>query len=59
VFLEAWTEGEGKKDQDILGAAGNLQPRWPWPTTEDFADRFAEASRHLGCYSPGTGCSSR
>jgi hypothetical protein len=45
VFIKAWTEGEGKKDQDILGAAGNPQPRWPWPTTADFDARFAEASR--------------
>jgi hypothetical protein len=45
VLIKAWTEGEGKKDQDILGAAANPEPRWPWPTTEDFAGRFAEASR--------------
>ena len=45
VFIKAWTEGEGKKDQDILGAAVNPQPRWPWSTTEDFDARFAEASR--------------
>jgi hypothetical protein len=45
VFIKAWTEGEGKKDQDILGAAVNPQPGWPWPTTEDFSGRLAEASR--------------
>jgi hypothetical protein len=45
VFIKAWTEGEGKKDQDILGAAVNSRPRWPWPTTADFDARFAEASR--------------
>jgi hypothetical protein len=45
VFIKAWTEGEGKKDQDILGAALNPQPRWPWATTEDFAARYAEACR--------------
>jgi hypothetical protein len=45
LFIKAWTEAEGKKDQDILGAATNLQPRWPWPTTEDFGGRFAEVSR--------------
>jgi hypothetical protein len=47
VFIKAWTEGEGKKDQDILGADVNPQPRWPWPTTEDFGGRFAEASQWL------------
>jgi hypothetical protein len=45
MFIKAWTEGEVKKDQDILGAAVDSQPRWPWPTTEDFGGRFAEASR--------------
>jgi hypothetical protein len=45
VFIKAWTAGEGKKDLDILGAAVNPQPRWPWPTAEDFDARFAEASR--------------
>jgi hypothetical protein len=45
VFIKAWTEVEGKKDQDILGAGESPQPRWPWSTTEDFAARFGEASR--------------
>ncbi|MBV9124358.1 MAG: hypothetical protein JO112_13445, partial [Planctomycetes bacterium] len=45
LLIKAWTEGEGKKDRDILGAAGNPQPRWPWPTTEEFGGRVAEASR--------------
>jgi hypothetical protein len=45
VFIKAWTESEGKKDQEILGAAANPRPRWPWLTTEDFCDRLAEASR--------------
>ena len=45
VFIKAWTEGEGKKDKDILGAAVNPQPRWPWSTTGEFGSRFAEASR--------------
>jgi hypothetical protein len=45
VFIKAWTAAEGKKDQDILVAAENPQPRWPWATPEEFAARFAEASR--------------
>jgi hypothetical protein len=45
VFIKAWTESEGKKDLDILGAAVNSQPSWPWSTTEDCYDRFAGASR--------------
>lgn len=44
-FIKAWTEGEGKKDQEILDAAVNPQPRWPWSTAEEFAIRFAEASQ--------------
>lgn len=45
VFIKAWVTAEGKKDQDILAAADNPQPRWPWSTSEDFEDRFAKASR--------------
>jgi hypothetical protein len=45
VFIKAWTEGEGRKDQEIVGAAANPQPRWPWPTPEDFGSRFAEVSQ--------------
>jgi hypothetical protein len=45
VFIKAWTEGEGKKDLDILDAAANPQARWPWSTAEEFGVRFAEASR--------------
>src|SRR5205814_10473748 len=43
VFIKAWTEGEGKKDQDILDAAVNPQPCWPWPTAKEFSARFEEA----------------
>ena len=44
MFIKAWTEDEGRKDQEILSAAVNAQPRWPWSTTGVFADRLAEAS---------------
>jgi hypothetical protein len=44
ALIKAWTEGEGKKDQEILTAAVNPQPRWPWSTTADFAGRLAEVS---------------
>jgi hypothetical protein len=44
-FIKVWTEGEGKKDADILSVGRNFQPRWPWPTAEDFGARFAEAIR--------------
>ncbi len=43
VLIKAWAEGAGKKDQDILGAAGNERPRWPWTTGEEFRARRAEA----------------
>jgi len=45
VFIKAWTESEGRKDADIFDAASNPQPRWPWPTAEEFQSRLAEASR--------------
>ena len=32
VFIKAWTEGEGKKDQEILAAAVNPQPAPPPPS---------------------------
>src|SRR5262245_41691929 len=41
VFIKVWTEGEGKKDLDILSAAANPQPRWPWSTAEEFGERLA------------------
>lgn len=43
-FIKAWTLGEGKKDQAILEVAVNPEPCWPWPTTQDFGNRFAEIS---------------
>src|SRR5271170_2584285 len=45
VFIKAWTEGEGKKDQDILGAAVNPQPIWPWSTKEEFVVRIDDVIR--------------
>jgi hypothetical protein len=48
TFIKAWTEGEGKKDQEILAAAANAQSRWPWSTTEAFASRLTEAGRREG-----------
>ncbi len=44
LFIKAWTESEGKKDQEVLAAAVNPQPRWPWAATADFASRLAKAS---------------
>lgn len=44
-FIKAWTEDEGKKDQEILAAAVNPEPGWPWSTTEEFATRFEIATR--------------
>jgi hypothetical protein len=50
TFIKAWTQAEGKKDQDILAAAPNPQPRWPWPTADAFSARLAEVS----CEGSGT-----
>jgi hypothetical protein len=47
VFIKAWTEGEGRKDQEILAAADNPRPRWPWSSTEEFAGRLTAASERL------------
>jgi hypothetical protein len=45
VLIKACTEGEGEEEQDILGAAVNPRPCWPWSMTEDFDARLAEAGR--------------
>lgn len=47
TLIKAWTESEGKKDQEIFAAAANAQPRWPWPTTDDFAGRLTQANERL------------
>ena len=44
TFIKAWTESEGKKDQDILGAAVNAQPPWPWSTIDEFRARLDAAN---------------
>jgi hypothetical protein len=45
ALIKAWTDGEGKKDQEILVASVNPRPHWPWATTGEFANRLAEASK--------------
>ena len=45
TFIKIWTEGEGRKDQEILTATANPHPRWPWSATEDFSWRLSEANR--------------
>lgn len=45
TLIKAWTETEGKKDQEILAAAVNAQPHWPWFTIDNFACRLTEASQ--------------
>jgi len=51
-IIKAWTESEGKRDQEILSAAMNPQPRWPWPTAEEFRARLAEASQRRSDRAP-------
>jgi hypothetical protein len=46
AFIKAWTEAEGKKDQEILQAAENRTPKWPWSTAEEFQSRLDEARTH-------------
>ena len=42
-FIKAWTKAEGKKDQEILQAAANANPRWPWSSPNEFEKRLEEA----------------
>ena len=44
TLIKAWTDSEGKKDQEILAAAVNGQPPWPWSTTDAFVARLTEAN---------------
>ena len=44
VLIKAWTEAERKKDQEILQAASDRAPSWPWSTSEEFLGRLEEAS---------------
>jgi hypothetical protein len=42
-LIKAWTTAEGKKDQDILGAANIPVPGWPWKSEDEFWARLREA----------------
>jgi hypothetical protein len=39
-LIKAWTEAEGKKDQDVLAAAAIAEPAWPWPSEAEFRSRL-------------------
>jgi len=59
TLIKAWTEGEGRKDQDILSVADNPLPRWPWSTREEFTSRLEEASHGRTCPSSATGAGTK
>src|SRR5438128_10729554 len=42
-LIKAWTEAEGKRDQEILEAASNPNTAWPWKSDEEFSARLCEA----------------
>lgn len=44
-FIKAWTFTEGKKDLEILQAASNPTPGWPWASSEEFQHRLEEAKK--------------
>jgi hypothetical protein len=45
LIIKAWTQAEHKKDKDILDAAADVEPIWPWPTAEDFQRRLNESNK--------------
>jgi hypothetical protein len=45
TLIKSWVKTEGKRDQDILHLGTNPVPDWPWPTSEAFQFRLAEASQ--------------
>jgi hypothetical protein len=51
ALIKAWTQAEGKKDQDILNVSANREPNWPSPTTELFHARLEEADRERSAIS--------
>jgi len=42
-LIKAWTEAENKKDRDMLEAATNPAPAWPWSSPEESRLRLAQA----------------
>ena len=47
VLIKAWTKAEGKKDHELLHAAMNPEPAWPWPSMEEFRARVDEARQSI------------
>ncbi len=43
-IIKAWTEGEGKKDQDIQTSSSDRVSNWPWSSIEEFQARLEEAA---------------
>jgi hypothetical protein len=52
-LIKAWTASAGTKDRDILDAAANSQPCWPWSTIDEFHGRLTEACRVSGVAAKG------
>ena len=47
VVMKAWTEAEGKNDQDILRVPCEQAPTWPWSTEQEFQSRLEEAEQKV------------
>lgn len=41
-LIKAWAQANGKKDNDIINAAMNSQPEWPWGGPDEFNARLSE-----------------
>jgi hypothetical protein len=46
-LIKAWTGAEGKKDQDILTAADDANPDWPWSSAEECSARLQQSRAAL------------
>ncbi len=42
-LIKAWACTEGRMDQEILEAADNQNPSWPWVSSEEFRTLLEEA----------------
>jgi hypothetical protein len=46
-LIKAWAKAEGKTDQDILEAADNPNPAWPWSSADEWQSRLEEAEKAI------------
>jgi hypothetical protein len=46
-LIKVWARAEGKADQDIVEAANNSNPAWPWSSADAWRIRLKEAEKEI------------